>query len=94
VSFMPRCVVNSMRAAVASAVEGRGLTRLFSYQVAEYVRDDRLQIVLRSHEHAPVPVHLMMPEGRLSIPKVRAFVDFAIPRLRTYFARVAMDAGT
>ena len=94
VPFTPRCVVNSMRAAVASAVEGRGLTRLFSYQVAEYVRDDRLQIVLRSHEYAPVPVHLIMPEGRLSIPKVRAFVDFAVPRLRAQFARAAMDAGT
>lgn len=91
VSFTPRCVVNSARAAIASAVEGRGVTRLFSYQVAEHVRDGRLQIVLRSHEHAPVPVHLIMPEGRLSMPKVRAFVDFAIPRLRAQFARLAME---
>ena len=93
VPFTPRCVVNSVRAAVASAVEGRGVTRLFSYQVAEYVRDDRLRIVLRSYECAPVPVHLIMPEGRLSAPKVRAFVDLAVPRLRTQFARFAMDTG-
>jgi DNA-binding transcriptional LysR family regulator len=91
VPFTPRCVVNSMRAAVASAVEGRGVTRLFSYQVAEYVRDDRLRIVLRSHEYAPVPVHLIMPEGRLSAPKIRAFVDLTVPRLRTQFARLALD---
>ena len=93
VSFLPRCVVNSARAAVASAIEGRGVTRLYAYQVAEHVRDGRLQIVLRAHEHPPVPVHLIMPEGRLSVPKVRAFVDFAVPRLRAQFARLAADIG-
>jgi DNA-binding transcriptional LysR family regulator len=92
--FAPRCVVDSVRAAVASAVEGRGITRLFSYQVAEYLRDGRLQIVLRPFEHPPVPVYLIMPEGRVSVPKVRAFVDFAVARLRKQFARLAMDAGT
>jgi DNA-binding transcriptional LysR family regulator len=93
VQFMPRYVVNSVRAAVASAVEGRGVTRLLSYQVAEHVREGRLRIVLKSHEHAPVPVHLIMPEGRLSVPKVRAFVDLAVPRLRTQFARLTVEAG-
>jgi DNA-binding transcriptional LysR family regulator len=93
VQFMPRYVVNSVRAAVDSAVEGRGVTRLLSYQVATHVRQGRLQIVLKSHEHAPVPVHLIMPEGRLSVPKVRAFVDLAVPRLRTQFARLAVEVG-
>ena len=92
VQFMPRCVVDSVRAAIASAVEGRGVTRLLSHHVAEYVRDGRLQIVLRPYEYAPIPVHLIMPEGRLSVPKVRAFVDLAVARLRTQFARLALDA--
>jgi DNA-binding transcriptional LysR family regulator len=48
VQFSPRLLVNSVRAAVASAVEGRGVTRPLSYQVAEHVRDGRLQVVLRS----------------------------------------------
>jgi DNA-binding transcriptional LysR family regulator len=39
VHFTPRFVVNSVRAAVVSAAEGRGMTRVFSYQVAEHVRD-------------------------------------------------------
>jgi hypothetical protein len=34
-------------------------------------------------------VHLLAPEGRLSVPKVRAFVDFAAPRLKAEFARLA-----
>jgi DNA-binding transcriptional LysR family regulator len=92
VQFPPRFVVNSVRAAVASAAEGHGVTRVFSYQVAQHVRDGRLQIVLRSDEHAPLPVHVITPEGRLSVPKVRAFVNFVVPRLRTQFARLAGDA--
>jgi DNA-binding transcriptional LysR family regulator len=52
VQFTPRLHVNSVPAAVASAVEGRGVTRPLSYQVAEHVHDGRLQIVLRSEEYA------------------------------------------
>jgi DNA-binding transcriptional LysR family regulator len=89
VQFAPRVVVNSVRAAVASAIEGRGVTRLLSYQVAEHVHDGRLKILLRSDEPAPLPVHVITPSGRLSIPKVRAFMDFAVPRLRVRFAHLA-----
>jgi DNA-binding transcriptional LysR family regulator len=94
VQFTPRLLVNSVRAAVASAVAGRGVTRPLSYQVAEHVRDGRLQILLRSDEYAPLPVHVVTPEGRLSVPKVRAFVDFAVPRLRAQFARLTAAADT
>jgi hypothetical protein len=43
--------------------------------------------------YAPLPVHIVTPEGRLSVPKVRAFVDFAVARLRAQFARLTADAG-
>lgn len=88
VRIQPRLVVNTVEAAVASAVEGRGLTRLFSYQVAEEVQNGQLQIVLRDDDSAALPVHLITPEGRLSVPKVRGFFDFAIPRLKADFARM------
>lgn len=88
IRIAPRLVVNTVEAAVASAIEGRGLTRLFSYQVADEVRDKRLKIVLRDNDAAALPVHLIMPEGRLSVPKVRAFVDFAVPRLKLEFTRM------
>jgi hypothetical protein len=81
VQFTPRLVINTVRGAVSSAVEGYGITRVFSYQVAEQVREGRLGIVLADHEHPPLPVHLISPHGRLSVPKVRAFVDFAVPQL-------------
>jgi DNA-binding transcriptional LysR family regulator len=86
VRFTPRLVVNTVRAAVASAVGGYGVTRLFSYHVAEEVAQKRLQILLSKHEYPPLPVQLLAPEGRFAVPKVRAFVDFAAPRLKQYFA--------
>jgi DNA-binding transcriptional LysR family regulator len=88
VHFSPRLIVNSIDGAVASAVEGRGVTRMFSYHVAQRVKDGALRIVLRDSEHAPLPVHLLTPHGRLSVPKVRAFVDFAAPRLRRVFRQL------
>jgi DNA-binding transcriptional LysR family regulator len=93
VQFTPRLVINTVRGAVASAADGCGVTRLLSYQVAELVREGKLEIVLPGHEHPPLPVHVVSPHGRLSVPKVRAFVDFAVPRLRSHFARLARDSG-
>jgi DNA-binding transcriptional LysR family regulator len=92
VQFTPRLIVNTVRSAVASAVDGHGLTRLFSYHVAKEVKDRTLQIVLPDSEHAPLPVHLLTPHGRLSVPKVRAFVDFATPRLRRHFKQLQIDS--
>ncbi|SEI97085.1 MULTISPECIES: LysR family transcriptional regulator [unclassified Variovorax] len=93
VQFTPRFIVNSLRGAVASAVEGRGVLRSFSYHVAEEVANGRLRIILAQDEAPPLPVHLVSPHGRLSVPKVRAFVDFALPKLRARFAEWAQDCA-
>ncbi len=93
VPFAPRLVVNTVRAAVASAAEGHGVTRLFSYHIADEIREGRLQILLGKDEYPPLPAHLLAPQGRFSVPKVRAFVDFAVPRLKRYFAQLSDDAG-
>jgi len=62
--------------------------------IAEAVRSGQLQVVLANAEHPPVPVHLLTPTGRISVPKVRAFIDFAAPRLRSVFSRLAKEART
>jgi DNA-binding transcriptional LysR family regulator len=92
VHFKSRLVVNSVRAALASAVAGGGVTRLYTYHVAERVLDGSLRLLLRDAEPPPLPVHLITPQGRTSTPKVRAFLDFAAPRLRAEFARLSADA--
>jgi DNA-binding transcriptional LysR family regulator len=93
VQFAPRLVVNSIRAAVASAAGGRGVARLLSYQVAEQIQRGELEIVLADNEDPATPVHIISPEGRPSVPRVRAFMDFAVPRLKKQFTLLAKDLG-
>ncbi len=66
IQLAPRLVINTSRGALSFAVNGRGVTRVFSYQVAEKVREGALEIVLADHEPPPLPVHLIAPHGRLS----------------------------
>jgi len=91
VNFTPRLIVNSIRGAIASAVNGRGVTRVLSYHIPQEMRDGSLEILLKDHEPPPLPVHLIAPHGRLTVPKVRAFVDMALPRLRSHFAATSRD---
>lgn len=92
VNFTPRLMVTSVRAALASAIEGHGLTRLYSYHVAEAVKSGQLNVVLGDAEFPALPIHLLTPQGRASVPKVRAFLDFAAPRLRSIFSHLAVDS--
>ena len=94
VQFTPRLIINSVSSQVASAVGGHGVTRCLSYQVAEQVRAGELEIILAGDEYPPLPVRLIAPQGRLAMPKVRAFMDFAVPRLRNHFGRLAVDTDT
>lgn len=94
VQLTPRLVANSIRGARwRPRSAGRGVALFFSYQVAEQVRNGDLEIVLAGHEPAALPVRVMTPQGRLSVPKVRAFIDFAVPRLRSHFARLEKDSS-
>ncbi len=89
VAVQPRLVVNSAAAAVASAVEGHGITRVMSYQAAAAVAADKLIVLLAKHEPKPIPVHLVLPPGRSQTATQRAFVAFVVPPLRKALADVA-----
>jgi DNA-binding transcriptional LysR family regulator len=93
VHFTPRLIVNSIKGAIVPSVNGRGVTRVLSYHIPQQVREGLLEVVLKDHEPAPFPVHLISLQGRLSVPKVRAFVDLALPRLRSHFATASRDIG-
>jgi DNA-binding transcriptional LysR family regulator len=92
VTFEPWILSNTVRSAVASAVAGMGLVRAYSYHLADHVRAGRLRIVLADAEHPAQPVHLLVQPSRMPAPKVRAFLDFAAPRLRAEFGRLAAEA--
>ena len=86
VRLEPRVRMNTNDAAVELAVRGGGMARLISYQVAPYVADGRLQVVLDAFEMPSQPVHVVHQEGRLVSAKVRAFVDFVAQGLRQELA--------
>jgi DNA-binding transcriptional LysR family regulator len=79
---MMQVVTNASEVAISAAVQGHGLARTLIYQVAQAVQDGRLQIVLAAYEAPPIPVQIVTLAGRRAPAKVRAFVDFAIERLR------------
>ena len=82
-----RLQVNTAEAAIDAAIAGLGLTRVLSYQADASVRAGALQVVLEPFEPPPWPVSLVHAgQGRLPV-KLRAFLDFAAPRLRERLAR-------
>jgi DNA-binding transcriptional LysR family regulator len=85
-----RLTVNAADVAIAAAVAGKGVTRVLSYQVAPELAAGRLVVLLEAYEPPPIPVHLVHLAGRRPDAKLRAFVDFAVARLR---ANPALNPG-
>jgi DNA-binding transcriptional LysR family regulator len=77
-----RLTVNTAEAAIDAAVAGIGLARVLSYQAASALARGELMIVLRDFEPAPRAISLVFAGRRLVPQKLRAFLDFATPRLR------------
>ena len=81
-----RLVINTAEAAIGAAIAGFGITRVLSYQIATALRAGALVTALEKFEPAPAPVSLVY-EGHGLLPlKLRAFLDFAGPRLRAGLA--------
>jgi DNA-binding transcriptional LysR family regulator len=78
----PRIVVNNADAAIASAVDGHGITQVLSYQVDRELRDGKLVRLLPTYEPDALPIHIVYPAASSASAKVRAFVDLATPRLK------------
>lgn len=81
-----RLQVNTAEAAIDAALAGVGLARVLCYQIAAAQRDGQLQRVLREFEPAPAPISLVYGGGARLPLKLRAFLDFATPRLRERLA--------
>jgi DNA-binding transcriptional LysR family regulator len=82
VAIRSRLVVNTAEAAIDAAIAGVGITRVLSYQVASATRVGALALALQEFEPAPLPVSLVHTGERLLPLKLRAFLDFATPRLK------------
>jgi DNA-binding transcriptional LysR family regulator len=83
VVLAPRLEVNDAAAAIAGAERGDGITNALSYMVAGAIAGGRLIPVLDRFTPPAVPVQLVYPRARTMAAKVRAFLDFATPRLKS-----------
>jgi DNA-binding transcriptional LysR family regulator len=77
-----RLVVNSGEAAVIAAANGSGIARVFSHTIDALGKQRALVELLEAYEPPPVPVNVVY-HGERQVPlKLRAFLDFVVPRLR------------
>ena len=67
---------NHVLPAVQACAEGAGFGMFFSYQVAPFLADKRLKIVLERFEQPPRPISVVYPHARLLPARTRAFIDW------------------
>jgi DNA-binding transcriptional LysR family regulator len=87
--FVPvrsRLCVNTSESAVIAAISGAGLTRVMSYKMDAAKREGTLRLVLEAFEPEPLPVHILYSPRKPAPLKLRAFLDWMIPRLKARLA--------
>jgi DNA-binding transcriptional LysR family regulator len=90
VAIPSKLSVNTAEAAIDAAMAGLGITRVLSYQVTEQLRNNRLVLALEAEAPFPVPVSFVY-DGQGFLPqKLRAFIDFAVPRLKASLLAVSI----
>ena len=86
ITVQPRLVISNLEAACDAARAGIGLTRALSYHVGAAVEAGTLTTVLDEFQLPPRPVSFVYTAGRFMPIKLRAFLDFAAPRLKARLA--------
>jgi DNA-binding transcriptional LysR family regulator len=87
ITIRPRLVVSTIEAACDAALAGIGLTRAFSYHVGPSIEEGALATVLDDYRLSPLPISFVYPASRFLPVKLRAFLDFASPRLKARLSR-------
>jgi DNA-binding transcriptional LysR family regulator len=78
-----RLVVSNLESACDAARAGVGITVAFSYHVSESIKSGELTPVLQDFQPPPRPVSFVYSPNRFMPVKLRAFLDFAQPRLKS-----------
>jgi DNA-binding transcriptional LysR family regulator len=90
VPIRSRLAVSTAEAAIDAAVAGVGLTRVLSYQVAGAMRAGALQTALETFEPVAWPISVVYAGQGILPLKLRAFLDFARPRLKARLAELSV----
>jgi len=83
VPIRSRIMFDTIESVIDAGIAGIGLIRVLSYHVGPAIRSGILQEVLAEFSPPEVPVQIIHRHEGLVPLKVRTFVDFAVPRLRT-----------
>jgi DNA-binding transcriptional LysR family regulator len=81
-----RLIVNDSEAAIDAAIAGAGIARVMSYKMEAARRAGALTILLKAYELEPLPMHIVYAERKPMPLKIRAFLDWVIPRLKARLA--------
>jgi DNA-binding transcriptional LysR family regulator len=81
-----RLIVTSAETAMDAALAHMGIAHLMSYHCVEHLASGRLRVVLGQFEPPLQPLSLVYASHRQVPLKLRAFLDFATPRLREIFS--------
>ena len=88
VRVSPRLTVTTAEAAIDAVSEGIGIARVLGYQAVGALARGAVTQVLAAFGREESPVHLLYPGGAHPPPKLRAFIDFAGPKLRARLAEI------
>jgi DNA-binding transcriptional LysR family regulator len=77
-----RLIVSNLESACDAARAGIGVTVALSYYVAESIKSGELTPLLQDFQPSPIPVSFVYSPNRFIPVKLRAFLDFAVPRFR------------
>jgi DNA-binding transcriptional LysR family regulator len=78
-----RLWANSLDVLAAAAIDGAGIVRAPSWQVADDIEHGRLQRILQDYESSNAPVNALFEQSRRTSPSMRAFLDYMVESTRT-----------
>ena len=77
---------NHVAPALEACAADMGYGRFFSYQVAPFVEQKRLTVVLEAFEPPPLPISVIYPHARLLPTRTRVFIDWMREELKGFGA--------
>ena len=78
-----RLIVSNLESARDAALAGIGVTEVLSYHAADLIKSGELVPLLQEFQPPPMPVSFVYSPHRFMPVKLRAFLDFALPRLKS-----------
>ncbi|CAE6737520.1 LysR family transcriptional regulator [Paraburkholderia aspalathi] len=78
-----RLWANALDVLAAAAIDGAGIVRAPSWQVAADIECGRLRRILQDYETMPAPVNVLFERARRTSPSVRAFLDYLVESTET-----------